>query len=100
LVVRDELGHVAQAASGIPLTKAKKQPLSTERLREQLGRLGGTPFKLSTLKNFLEGDVILPVSHLNRLRRNTVAELEAQRAQPKQWTLSGYGGRRAEGGTR
>ena len=35
----------------MPLAKAEKQPLTTERLREQLGRLGGTPFKLGELKN-------------------------------------------------
>jgi len=35
-------------------------------LRDQLGRLGGTPFKLGGLKNFLSGEVLLPVSELNR----------------------------------
>jgi putative protease len=69
------------------LAKAKKQPLTTERLREQLGRLGGTPFKLGELKNFLSGKVILPMSELNRLRREIVTELETLRAQPKRWQL-------------
>jgi len=32
--------------STMPLAKAEKQSLGSERLREQLGRLGGTPFKL------------------------------------------------------
>ena len=88
LMARDESGHVAQAESSMPLAKAEKQPLSTERLREQLGRLGGTPFKLGELKNFLAGDVLLPVSELNRLRREVAAELEKQSAQPKRWQLS------------
>ncbi len=30
---------------------------------------------------------MLPVSELNRLRREVVAQLEALRAQPKRWTL-------------
>jgi U32 family peptidase len=68
--------------------KAGKQPLTTERLREQLGRLGGTPFKLGDLKNHLAGDVLLPVSELNRLRREIVGELERLRAQPKRWKLN------------
>ncbi len=89
LVVRDEEGHVVQAASNVPLAKAEKQPLSTERLREQLGRLGGTPFQLGELKNHLEGDVILPVSELNRLRREAASQLETLRAQPKRWALTG-----------
>ncbi len=92
LIVRDEPGHVVQLDSAKPLAKAEKQPLTTDRLREQLGRLGGTPFKLGELKNHLRGDVLLPVSELNRLRRKAVAELENLRARPKRWTLnSGLG---------
>ena len=86
LIARDDLGHVVRLDSTMPLARAEKQPLTTERLREQLGRLGGTPFKLGELKNSLAGDVLLPVSELNRLRREAVRELEAQRAQPKRWS--------------
>ncbi len=92
VIVRDELGHVAQAQSAAPLARAEKQPLTEEKLRDQLGRLGGTPFKLGALRSRLEGEVILPVSELNRLRRELVAELERQRAQPKRWTLKKSGG--------
>ncbi len=88
LLVRDELGNVACVDSTMPLTKAEKQPLTSDRLRDQLGRLGGTPFKLGELKNHLSGDVMLPVSELNRLRREAVLELERLRAQPKRWTLN------------
>lgn len=91
LIARDELGHVAKMDSSMPLARAERQPLTTERLREQLGRLGGTPFRLGELKNQLEGDVLLPVSELNRLRREAVRELEAQRATPKRWTLNAGG---------
>ncbi len=88
LIARDELGHIARIDSAMPLAKAEKQPLGTERLREQLGRLGGTPFRLGELKNFLEGEVLLPVSELNRLRREIVVELETQRAKPMRWAVS------------
>ena len=71
----------------MPLAPADKQPLSDERLRAQLGRLGGTPFSLGRLDNHLEGAVMLPVSELNRLRREAVAELDRQRTQPKRWQL-------------
>ena len=96
LVVRDELGNVAQVDSAMPLAKAEKQPLTTERLREQLGRFGGTPFKLGELKNSLTGEVLLPVSELNRLRRAVVAELERLRAQAKRWTVLVRSSRREE----
>ena len=88
LIARDQQGHVAQAESTLPLANAEKQPLTTERLRDQLGRLGGTPFQLGALDNKLEGEVILPVSELNELRRRVARDLEAQRAQPLRWTLS------------
>ncbi len=88
LIARDESGNTAEVESAMPLAKAEKQPLTEDKLREQLGRLGGTPFKLGELKNFLSGEVILPVSELNRLRREAVVELEKLRAQPKRWKLN------------
>ncbi len=88
LIARDALGHVAQNASTLLLAPADNQPLTTERLRDQLGRLGGTPFSLGELANRLEGEVILPVSELNRLRRETIAALEALATQPPRWQLN------------
>jgi len=86
VVARDELGHVVRCDSSVPLSKAEVHPLTTERLREQLGRLGGTAFFLSDLENLLPADVMLPVRELNRLRREAVSELESLRARPQRWT--------------
>ncbi len=91
LLVRDELGHVVLLTSAMPLVRAEKQPLTTARLRQQLGRLGGTAFKLGELKCALTGEVLLPVSELNRLRREVVARLEAQRSQPPRWQRTDFG---------
>jgi putative protease len=88
LIARDEPGHIARADSAMPLLAADKQPLTTERLREQLGRLGGTPFHLGDLKNELADRVLLPVSELNRLRRAVVTELDRQRGLPHRWQLN------------
>ena len=87
LELRDEQGHVARVTSTVLLARAEKSPLTTARLAEQLGRLGGSPFRLGHLENLLEGEVIVPVSELNRLRRDAVALLDAQRAAPHRWTL-------------
>jgi putative protease len=86
LILRDENGHVVRHDSTVPLAVAEKQPLSTERLTDQLGRLGGTPFRLRSLSNQLEGAVILPVSELNRVRREAAAALEQLRSRPRRWT--------------
>ncbi len=92
LIANDGAGHVARIDSALPLAPADKHPLTPERLREQLGRLGGTPFKLGDLRSFLEGNVILPVSELNRLRRDAATALDQLRAAPKRWTLTATSG--------
>jgi len=87
LIARDESGHTVRLESSLPLVAAQKQPLTRERLCEQLGRLGGTAFKLGGLDNRLGGEVLLPVSELNRLRREMARQLDLQRARPKRWIL-------------
>ncbi len=87
LLIRDEFGHAAQTESSMPLVQAEKIPLTEQKLRDQLGRLGGTPFQLGELRVFLADNILLPVSELNRMRRDAVAELEKLRARPKRWTL-------------
>ncbi len=87
VIAQDEQGHIAKADSTMPLAVAEKQPLTEDLLRKQLGRLGDSPFELGELACHLEPDLILPVSELNRLRRDLVRELETQRAAPKRWSL-------------
>ncbi len=87
LILNDREGHVVKLDSQIPLAAAQNQPLTQQRLEDQLGRLGGTPFKLGTLSSHLEGEVMLPMSELNRLRRDATAELDRLRGLPKRWTL-------------
>jgi putative protease len=64
-------------SSAINLTSARNRPLTPESLRDQLSRLGGTPFHLGDLAVDLPQPVILPLSELNRLRRDLVARLSA-----------------------
>ena len=66
----------AEVLSAMPLQAAQKRPLNEETLRAQFGRLGETAFVLGTLESRLEGDVIVPMSELNRLRRELVEKLE------------------------
>ena len=87
LVVWDEAGHQVQAQSAMALVPATRRPLTEETLRQQLGRLGGTPFRLGELENGLAGEVLLPMSELNRMRREIVALLEAERRRAGRWTI-------------
>ena len=87
LVVWDEAGHEVQVRSAMALVPATRRPLTEETLRQQLGRLGGTPFRLGALENGLEGEVLLPMSELNRMRREIVALLETKRRRAGRWTI-------------
>jgi putative protease len=65
-------GLPIKVESAMPLEVATKRPLSETTLREQFGRLGGTVYELGELDVHLEGEVIVPVSELNRMRRALV----------------------------
>ncbi len=67
-----------ELASEMPLPRATRHPLTEATLREQLGRLGHTPFQLRTLTLIAEGDPMVPLSQLGRLRRGMVDELSAR----------------------
>ncbi len=73
----DDSGEVATAASALALQSAAKHPLDSATLSAQLGRLGDTPYQLGSLDNRLEGACHLPLSALNALRRDLVAQLTA-----------------------
>ncbi len=88
LIATDDEGHSARLESQIPLEPAQNQPLTHDKLLDQLGRLGSTPFKLGRLESHLEGAVMIPVSELNRLRREIATEVERLRALPKRWSLT------------
>ncbi len=65
--------------SEVDLEKAERRPLNDEVLVSQLGRLGGTGFSLGEVDNLLEGEVMMPLGELNRLRRRLVEELRDER---------------------
>jgi U32 family peptidase len=87
-IARDQQGHIVQVESAMALVEAHSQPLTADRLQAQFGRLGNTPFCLGTLISHLEGAGLLPVSELNRLRREIVEQLLEQRSQPPRWQLN------------
>jgi len=85
-------GTTVVAQSEMPLERAEKRPLGREVLEEQLGRLGGTLYRLEQLTVSLEGEVIVPKSELNRIRRDAAERLEAMRELPPTYTrLQGAG---------
>ncbi|GIK75482.1 MAG: protease [Chloroflexota bacterium] len=61
-----------------PLAAATQRAVDATFLREQLGRLGGTPYVLADLTLEVSGRPFAPSSLLNHLRRQAVAQLQAQ----------------------
>ncbi len=55
---------------------AQNRGLAEGVLREQLGRLGNTPYELGTLSMEIEGSVFAPTSWLNQMRREAVERLQ------------------------
>ncbi len=60
-----------------PLAEAQRQSLDESTAREQLGRLGNTPYELAELIFDLLGRPFVPNSLLNQLRRQAVEQLAA-----------------------
>jgi U32 family peptidase len=70
------------ADSPAPLNAAQNRGLTPEILHEHLGRLGNTPYELESLDAEIAGPVFVPVSLLNRMRREAVEKLEALQSRP------------------
>ncbi len=77
-----------EVRSDIVLTKAVKHPLSLKELQKQLGRLGGTGFFLQSCTADIPQDVMLPVSSLNRARRNLVERLQSLPQSPQKRSIT------------
>ena len=74
-------GHDAVTVHGeAPLAPARAHALDHVQLREQLGRLGETPFALGTIDAAGLGDgLFVPVRELNNLRQRATSELARRR---------------------
>jgi putative protease len=80
ITARAAEGGSCSVASAEPAQAATRHPLTIETLRDQLGRLGGTPFTLGTLTAEIAGGPLVPFSVLGALRHELVAALERAEA--------------------
>jgi len=74
--------------SATPLGQAQQRALDAEYVREQLGRLGNTPYELQTVDLDVRGQPFAPSSLLNGLRRQAVEQLAAIQSQPAARTIA------------
>nr|WP_308636616.1 DUF3656 domain-containing protein [Paenibacillus silvisoli] len=77
-----EKGNTVEVASELLLEQAQKRPMDQALLEEQFGRLGGTVYQLESLEVDLQGDLIVPMRELNRMRREAAEALAGERPKP------------------
>lgn len=80
LTVQDNEGHMVQVESDSFPEPAVNRSLDKERCLSQLRKTGGTPFLCQNAVCQLEPGLSVPISLINRLRRQVLAEMLEQRS--------------------
>ncbi len=75
-------GDASVTVHGERVQRAQKQPMEATQLERQLRKTGGTAFQWKTLVIRTEGDIFVPVSALNSLRREGLAALRERMLAP------------------
>ncbi len=70
-------GDRAVTVWGAVPAKAERQPITEDGVRRSLSKLGDTPFSLDEMAVEMETEIFVPVSSLNRLRRDAIEKLES-----------------------
>ena len=61
--------------------KAENRPIDSERLKEQLSKLGGTPFEVRNADIYVSDGITIPIKEINEVRRTAVTELIKSRTE-------------------
>lgn len=76
-------GTNSVSAAGIIVQRSINAPLSLDRLKEQVTKLGETPFKCQEIILKADENIFIPIKDINDLRREVVEKLMILREQPK-----------------
>lgn len=82
LVLRDADGHEAACEAEEAPQPARDKPTTQALVEQSLLKLGGTPYFPENMEIIVAPGLCMPVSQLNRMRREAVEELTRQRARP------------------
>src|SRR5699024_8396456 len=78
LHIWDEEEHQVYITGKKEVEKARKRPLDPERVKQQLNKLGGTPFVFSHIEIKMDQGVAIALKEINALRREAVERLKGQ----------------------
>lgn len=71
-----QTGDVSVTVRGVPVDQARKQPVTVENVRKQLGKMGDSAFFPEHMELKVEEDAFYPLKQINELRREAVLALE------------------------
>lgn len=80
LTITDEQGRCAAVQADAPAEAARSAPTTTDNIRRQLVKLGDTPYAAAGVELDIDGNIFMPVSALNALRRCGIEQLSELRA--------------------
>ncbi len=86
LTVTDGTNYVT-VTGGQP-EPAEKLRASEEYIRRSVSKTGGTPFVLDSLRAVVSGNVTLPASKLNDMRREALEKLLEERGRTEPWSFT------------
>lgn len=75
----DSDGNSATAVGSYAAEKANNTPMSAERLKQQLEKLGASVFCAQNTEITIDDGIVIPVSEINSVRRAAVEKLEKER---------------------
>lgn len=79
LTIQDNEGYHSCAETAFVAQKALKRPLTEDVIIKQIDRLGNTVFQIESIKCNIGGEVMVPISEINDVRRRAIEELENTR---------------------
>lgn len=79
LTLWDEDGH-STSVEGAIAEAAQRTPLSAERIAQQLHKTKDTPITITHIDYVIDEDATMPISELNRMRREAIEQLLALRS--------------------
>ncbi|MFZ5967988.1 MAG: DUF3656 domain-containing U32 family peptidase [Bacillota bacterium] len=76
----DDDGHNCTETGDYLVEKAVKTATDPQRIREQLSKIGGTPYRMKELDLEIDEEINVPIGVMNQMRRDAVEQLNLQRS--------------------
>ena len=81
IVVADKVGNSVSYTDEEKIEPAQKSATSTEKVMEQLGKTGDTPYLIKVTAAEIEDNCYIPARQINRMRREVLGLLSQKRSQ-------------------